>query len=324
MRLLIAPASLFGIVLGVSGLGGAWRLAARTWGLPTLVGESLMLCGGAIWACLAVLYLAKWAFARKDAIAEAEHPVQCCFVGLVGVSTMLVGLAAFPYNVFAAIALVLLGAALTLIFALWRTGRLWRGERDLAATTPVLYLPLVAGAFVTATALATIGYPDWGQLAFGAGFFSWLAIKSVLLHRLYTGPALSPALRPTLGIQLAPPAVGAIAYLSVSSGVPDVLAHAMTGYALLQALLLVRMLPWILEQPFSPSYWAFTFGATALAATPLRMMERGEAGAVAVLAPYLFVAANLVVGLIAVVSVLKLTAWLWSRLTGPQLRQDPA
>ena len=42
------------------------------------------------------------------------------------------------------------------------------------------------------------------KLAFGADMFSWLAIESVLLHRLYTASALAPALRPTLGISNCP------------------------------------------------------------------------------------------------------------------------
>jgi tellurite resistance protein len=59
------------------------------------------------------------------------------------------------------------------------------------------------------------------------------------------------------------------------------------------------MLPWIRQQPFAPSYWALTFGAATLAAMPLDMMERGAAGPVALIAPWLFVAANITVGLIA-------------------------
>ena len=150
-----------------------------------------------------------------------------------------------------------------------------------------------------ATAAAALGHRDWGQLAFGAGLFSWLAIESVLLHRLYTVTAMPAPLRPTLGIQLAPPVVGGVAYLSVTTGAPDLLAYAMLGYGVLQALLLLRLLSWIRQQPFTASYWAFTFGASALAAVPLDMMERGTTGAVASIAPYTFVAANIVVALIA-------------------------
>jgi len=220
-------------------------------------------------------------------------------VGLIGVATMLMSIAALPHSRLAAQIAFAVGASFTLAFALWRTGILWRGGRDPSTTTPVLYLPTVAGAFVTATAAAALGHRDWGQLAFGAGLFSWLAIESVLLHRLYTVTSMPAPLRPTLGIQLAPPAVGGVAYLSVTTGAPDLLAYAMLGYGLLQALLLLRLLPWIRQQPFAPSYWAFTFGATALASVPLDMMERGTSGAVASIAPYTFVAANITVGLIA-------------------------
>jgi tellurite resistance protein len=145
-----------------------------------------------------------------------------------------------------------------------------------------------------------LGYGDWGQYAFGAGFFSWLAIESVLLNRLLTGPGLAEPLRPTLGIQLAPPAVGAVAYLSVTTGTPDMIVRSMLGYALLQALLLCRMLPWIRRQPFAASYWAFTFGATALSTAALRMAARGDTGPVETLAPLLFVVANLVVVVVSI------------------------
>jgi tellurite resistance protein len=295
----IIPASLFGIVLGLAGLGSAWRAAHQVWQVPALVGEVLMALAAVVWALLLPLFILKWIFAREEAVAEAQHPVQCCFIGLAGVSTMLIAVAALPYSRAAAEILFGIGAAFTLAFAVWRTGLLWHGGRDPGTTTPVLYLPTVAGGFVTATVASALGYHDWGQLAFGVGLFSWLAIESVLLHRLYTVTSLPPALRPTLGIQLAPPTVGAVAYLSVSGGSPDLFAYALVGYGLLQALLLLRLLPWIMEQPFAASYWAFTFGATALAIAPLRMIEQGDTGAIAHIALYVFVGANIVVGLIA-------------------------
>jgi len=212
---------------------------------------------------------------------------------------MLIALAALPYSRLAAQIAFCIGAVFTVIFATWRTGLLWQGEREHSATTPVLYLPTVAGGFVMATVASALGYTDWGQLAFGAALFSWLAIESVMLHRLYTVTTMAPALRATLGIQLAPPTVGAVAYLSVNGGIPDLVAHALVGYGLMQAVLLLRLLPWVMKHPFSPSYWGFTFGISALAAAPLRMVDSGATGAIAFLAPYLFVAANVAIGLIA-------------------------
>ncbi len=288
------PASFFGMPLGILGLGLAWRAAIELWHLPAIIAELMLAAGVMLWAVLTLLYAAKWLFAGTEARAEFEHAVQCCFVGLMPVDASLCAVAVLPHNRPAAIVLFLLGALGTLAFALYRTGRLWMGGRDQGATTAVLYLPTVAGSFVTATAASVLGWSEWGQLAFGAGLFSWLAIESVLLQRLYSGPEMPPALRPTLGIQLAPPAVGVLAYLNVGTELPDLLAQALIGYALLQALLLLRLIPWIRVQPFGPSYWAFSFGAAALAGAVIRLASKG-ALVEATLAPFIFAAANLLI-----------------------------
>lgn len=294
------PASMFGIVLGLAGLGSCWRLAHRLWAMPAAIGEVILAIAVLIWALLIVLYAAKWLAVPDQARAELGHPVQCCFVGLIGVATMLTGNALLPYARPLTVLLFACGLVFTLGFALWRTGLLWQGEREPADTTAVLYLPAVAGTFVAGTSAGALGMADWGSLLFGMGFFTWLAIESVLLHRLYTGPRMAVVLRPTLGIQMAPPVVGAVAYLAIVPGPPSLLAHALLGYGLFQALLLLRMTIWIREQPFAPSYWAFSFGGTALAATPMLMLVHGDTGAVATLAPVLFAGANILIAILAV------------------------
>lgn len=66
--------------------------------------------------------------------------------------------------------------------------------------------------------------------------------------------------------------------------------------------MLLRLIPWIAKQPFSMSYWSFTFGATALAWAPLRLIQFRDSGAIAETAPALFVASNIVVNLAAIAS----------------------
>jgi tellurite resistance protein len=309
------PAGMFGIVLGVSGLAGDWRLANALWGLPSNVGEMINACAIVIWAVLIALFAAKWLFAREAALEEARHPIHCCFIGLAGVATMLVARGVLPYSRGLALVLFGLGVTFSMAFALWRTGTLWRGGRDPATTTAVLYLPTVAACLVSALVMGALGMNEWAQLAFGAGLLSWLAIESVLVQRLLTAPEMAPALRPSLGIILAPPAVGCAAYLSITTGPPDMLANALLGYCLLQVLVLLRILPWIMKQPFATSYWATTFGTTALAAASMRMSERGGTGAAADLAPLLFILANVAVGSIAAGTVYLATQ---GRLIAPQ------
>lgn len=97
MKFPVIPASYFGMVLGLSGLGTAWRFAAQVWPLPALVGEAISLFSVAVLAVLLVLFSLKWLMARADAAAEAAHPVACCFIGLAGVATMLAAGGLLPY-----------------------------------------------------------------------------------------------------------------------------------------------------------------------------------------------------------------------------------
>jgi len=302
----IIPASFFGMILGLVGLGNVWRVGAKMWGLPHAVGEVIMAVAVFIWVLLVVSYVAKWITVPDEARAELAHPVLCCFVGLAPVSTALIGLAVAPYNAAIAVVLFWIGSLGQLAFALFRTGQLWKGGRDPNTTTPVLYLPSVAGSFVSSIAATAFGHPGLAQLFFGAGLFSWLAIESIVLHRLYIQESLPKALRPTLGIQLAPPVVGCVAYLGLTTGKPDLFAHMLLGYGLLQGLMLVRLQGWLREQPFSAGYWAFTFGVTALAFSCVRFVDRGMTGLYVPLAEVSFLTANLLVGWIFIRSALLL------------------
>jgi tellurite resistance protein len=194
------PAAFFGIVLGLTGLAGGWRLAAKVWNITPGIGEAVSLLAAVIWLLLILLYVAKWIWLRSEALAEFHHPVLCCFVGVIPVTTALVGWAIRPYLYRLALTLALVGVVGQLIFGIYRTGALWKGGRDPSTTTPILYLPTVAGSFVSAIVLSAFGHVSWAVPFFGAGLLSWLAIESVLLHRLYVVSELPAPLRPTLGL----------------------------------------------------------------------------------------------------------------------------
>jgi len=291
------PASFFGIVLGLVGLGDCWRVAHKAWDLPQVIGEIIMITGFVMWVVLILLYLAKWAWHRQEALAEWRHPVQSCFVGLSGVATILAGIAIAPYATTFATALFAIGAVVQLAYGVRFTSVLWMGGRDEATVSPALYLPTVAGNFVSAFGAGYFGYPELGVLFLGAGVLSWLALESMITHRLSAMASLPLPMRPAMGIMLAPPVVGCIGYLFVTGGLegppPDLVALGLLGYGVILALILVRLLPWVMKQPFTVSYWAFSFGVTALAFDAIVFVVRGMGGWMNSLAIVLFAIANL-------------------------------
>ncbi|MBW8756677.1 MAG: dicarboxylate transporter/tellurite-resistance protein TehA [Burkholderiales bacterium] len=292
------PVSFFSIPVGLLAFANTWHVGVRLWHLSADVAQAFTLAGLAVWVALLALYARKWFVQRAEAVAELRHPLQSAFAALLPVSSMLASVALIPFSRGVATGLFVVAFAGQLALGLALNGRLWTGGRPPELVTPAIYLPSVAQGFVAATASAAFGWQQLGMMFFGAGLLAWLALESLILQRAAVGAPLPVALRPLLGIQLAPAVVGGGSWLALTTGTPDMLAWLLLGYGLYQALLLLRLLPWIREQAFVPGYWAFSFGSAALPALAMRMVERGATGLVAGLAPVLFVAANLVFALL--------------------------
>jgi len=90
----------------------------------------------------------------------------------------------------------------------------------------------------------------------------------------------------------------------VTNGPPDHLAYMLFGYALFQALVMLRLIPWLREQPFSLAAWAYSFGVSALPLAAFRFVERGDTGIISKLALPIFIISNLIIGWFALRSLL--------------------
>lgn len=291
------PASFFGMVLGLSGMGQSWRLAVGLWHMPAAIGEAVLALAGAVWAILLVLYIVQAVRQPETTRNEFRHPIQGSTPALLGISTLLMVLAIARYSMTAAWILAVAGIAWHLIFALAHTGGMWRGGRDMLDTAPSLYLPTVAGNFTSAAALGALGHSDWGWLFLGAGLFSWVALESLIIQRLWQADGTPVAQRPLIGIQFAPPVVCGMAWLMLSPGTTDHWLLMLWGYGLFQLLLGLRLWRWLGEQPFAPSYWAYTFGIASTTVCALKLAVSGVPVAQTLALP-IFIGANLFIGVL--------------------------
>lgn len=266
------PAGYFGMPLGISAFGLGLRFAGQKGIMSAAWGEGIIAVAAVIWCYLVAAYIAKWFVVRKAALEEMQHTILCCFISLIPITTMLMGTCALPYSKSLAWVLWIAGIAGQLAFAGYRAAGLLRGLHTPEATTPILYLPTVAGNFVSASSLAAAGYPDFGMFFLGAGVLAWFSLESVILQRLRTLAPMPLPLRPSMGIQIAPALVGAATYLSVNGGTIDAIVLGLLGYGMLQIIFQIRLLPWVAEGGFTPSFWAYSFGLASLSTCGLRFM----------------------------------------------------
>lgn len=291
----VMPVSFFGMAVGTLAWAQAWQAAASLWSLPESLPGLAKCAGLLVWLTVLTVYGHKWWAHTAQAQAELQHPVQSAMLALVPVATLLAAMALQTMWPPLALAVYAVGMTAQLALGVWLHGRFWQGGRAPESITAVVYLPAVAQNFVAGTASVAFGWPELGALLFGAGMLSWLALESLIVSRAAVHAPLAEAQRPLLGIQMAPAVVGGLTYLSLTSGEPDLMAKMLFGYGLYQAALALRLLPWISQQAFVPSYWAFSFGVMALATMGLRLHARApQVGLWQVMAPVLFVGANAV------------------------------
>jgi tellurite resistance protein len=299
------PASFFGMILGLAGMGQAWRSASTFWGTPPWIAEAILLLASLIWATLLVRFVAQTVFHPREALREAQHPVLGGTPVLLAIATLLIALAALPYSRALTGVLATFGIGGHLGFSLWQTGAIWRGGRSDLDTLPTVYLPTVAGNFTSGGVLGALGHSDWGWLFLGAGLFSWLALESLMIRRVLIEMPLPATQRPLLGIQFAPPVVCAMAGLLLVPDSHDYWLLMLLGYGLFQLVLGMRLFRWLGEGGFSMSYWSYTFGVAATTICCLKLALNGVGAARALSLP-VFVLANLFVGYLSV-----RTARLW-------------
>lgn len=292
------PSGYFGMVLGIIGMGFAWRYAATIWPVSPFVGEGLVALASGVWLLLVCAFLTRLACYPHSVIAEIHHPMMSSFVSLFPATTLLVAIGVAPYLRPVAVVMFSFGVVAQLGYAAWQSAGLWRGTHPQDATTPGLYLPTVANNFISAMACGALGYHDPGILFLGAGVFSWLSLEPAILHRMRSAGELPTPVRTSLGIQLAPALVACSAYLSVNGGVTDFFAKMLFGYGLLQLIFMLRLLPWYMAQPFNASFWSFSFGISALATTALHLSAGGGDGLFHFIAVPLFIFTNVIIGLL--------------------------
>ncbi|MDZ7320980.1 dicarboxylate transporter/tellurite-resistance protein TehA [Kosakonia sacchari] len=294
------PAGYFGIVLGIIGLGFSWRFAATIWPVTLLPADGLIILAMIIWALLMLAFISRMFRHGASVLEEITHPLKSSFVSLAPATSMLVAIGLAPWFHTLALGLFLVAVVIQLTYSAWQTAGLWRGQHPKEATTPGLYLPTVANNFISAMACGAFGFNDVGMLFLGAGIFSWLSLEPAILSRMRNLDEMSPAVRTSLGIQMAPAFVACSAWLSVNGGQADVFAKLLFGYGLLQMLFMIRLIPWYSSQPFNPSFWSFSFGVASLATTSIRLGHGTPGGALYWMSFPLFIAANLVIALLIV------------------------
>lgn len=271
---------LFALPLGILALSACWMRLANFAGMSYPWAGSLALVlfdsGLLMLVILLVLLLLKLVLIPRRVWQDALHPALGASFALVPVSCLLALTALivqFPQWLFAwrmttLIALILQGAIAWRVVALLSTGALHS-----ESVSPVLYLPIVPGGFVGAMVLYQLALPGFAMLLFGMGLGGWALLEIRILHRLFAGP-LAAEVRPSIGLEIAPAAVGTLAALHLWPQMSGELIMVGVGVSSGPILAILTRWRWWSSVPFSIGFWSFSFPLAAVAAAMVEAVRR--------------------------------------------------
>jgi tellurite resistance protein len=227
---------------------------------------ALDVLAAALWLVLAGAYLAQ---GPRIILADLRDPVLSPFVSSSALTAMLLAAALAQDAPAAGRVLVIVFLAVTIALGGWLTAQWMTGGIEPDWVHPGYFLPTAAGGLIGADAAAQVHLHALAEASFGIGIVSWVLLGSTILNRLFSRPALPNALVPTMAIELGIPAVAGPAYFAVAGQTVSFMACALGGYAVLMALVQVRLIPVYRRLSFTPGFWSFTFAYAAAGADAL-------------------------------------------------------
>jgi len=297
------PVSLFGSVMGLTGLSSAWRLAEMRSGAPAWIHEAIGALAVAAFVALAGAYLVKLLYSPGAVKAEFAHPVAGNLFGTFIISLLLLPLVLAPVALHLAQAMWAIGTVAMTLFAWLVVDRWMAGVQQPEHATPAWIVPVV-GLLDVPLAMPVLDLPPALQplRLFGlvVGLFFAVPLFTLILSRLMFQPQMPPPLQPTLLILLAPFSVGMSTY-AVAMHRLDAFAEGLYLLALFMVAVLAGRLRHVLRCcPFRVGWWAVSFPLASLAIAGFRMAEVAEEPLVDALAWVLLAGASIAVAWLAV------------------------
>jgi len=266
------PVSLFGSIMGLSGLAFSWEWAEKIWSLNKLPGEIIGASAIFFFIVLSIAYLLK--LVKYPALVKAEfnNPVSVSFFGTITISLLLIPGIILPYSQNLAIAIWVIGALLMGLFA-WMVLRKWLDhQQEPTNALPVWIIPIVGTLDVpiVGSRLPITGIHEICLVFFSIGIIFTVILLPVIFSRLMFQAPMPVAIQPTLLILVGPLALAFSGYLSLT-GILDTTA-SIFYYADLFILLLFgsKIIQIATCCPFRVGWWAIGFPLVAITIASFR------------------------------------------------------
>lgn len=252
------PPTFFGAIMGITGLGLAWRRAEDIIQWPSWPGDLILLIGAAILLLMLPAYGLKYIYHKEAVLRDLAHPVKGPFLGGMPLAILLQVPALHPIWPEFAIYLWLFGATFSLAINLYIFSRWFLLANDIKDYNAIWLIPGV-GSFIVALTGVPIGYLELCWFFFSLGLVFWLFLSAILIHRYMFYPKHVDPLVPSYFLPIVPPGLISMIYPLLVVGDLAPFTRVIYYFALFLLIFNLAMFKIFARLKFSMGWWAYTF-----------------------------------------------------------------
>lgn len=270
-RLQFFPIMMFATVMGLMGLAMVFIKLNESFGFVYELGFYLGLFTTGLFLIIVLTYVFKIFLHTKEVKQELSHPIRVNFFAASSISILLLSMFFRHIDMNISNILFFIGAFVHIIFTFY-TIKFWiNNNLEIVHSNPAWFIPIVGNLIVP---IAGIGFIDKSILYFyySIGIFFWIILFSIILNRIIFHKQFAAKFMPTLFILIAPPAIGFISYIKLTSSL-DFFAHILYSLGLFFTILVFVMYKNYMNIKFFISWWAFTFPMAAISLATILMYE---------------------------------------------------
>ncbi|WP_320034104.1 SLAC1 anion channel family protein [Halarcobacter sp.] len=296
-RLQFFPVMMFAIVMGFTGLSIVFYKMHEVLYFPTLIVDIFGYISLGLFLVIFFFYVKKIISYKEEVKKEMTHPIRVNFFAAISISLLLLSIF-FRHSISElSNVLFILGGVLHFFFTFY-TIKYWiNNNLEVHHSNPAWFIPIVGNIIVP---IAGKGFVSDSVLYFffSIGIFFWIILFAIILNRIIFHKQFAPKFMPTLFILIAPPAIGFVAYIKLTSSL-DFFAHILYSLALFFTILVFVMYKNYINIKFFISWWAFTFPMAAISIATILMYQLTHENIYAILSYIFMVITIFVVFLVA-------------------------
>lgn len=270
-RLQFFPIMMFATIMGLGGLTLVYEKLFHTFNFPKVFSYVLLTITITMFLVISITYFLKILKYTDEVKKELSHPIRINFFATFSISILIISASLREFNSDISQIIFYFGAVFHIIFT-YVTIRFWiNNSLEITHSNPAWFIPIVGNLIVP---ISGVGFIDNEILIFyfSIGMFFWIVLFAIILNRIIFHNPFAPKFLPTMFILIAPPAIGFISYIKLTSSF-DFFAQILFSLGIFFTILIAFMYKNFLKIKFFISWWAFTFPMAAVTLSSILMYD---------------------------------------------------